>query len=161
ANFQQFFRYDTGKSPPHCNVSLLSFQQWSDQSHCTSIYLLLEYLEHLMAPGIKSPNRRSFLKTSAASAAASIALPTIIPSSVIGRDGATPPSEHIIVSGIGIGNRGSYDQGCYLEQSDVQFAAVCDIKQERRLAVKKRVDDKQGNQNCGMIRDYRELLDRS
>lgn len=114
-----------------------------------------------MAPLGKMRNRRNFLKASASTAAAAVALPTIIPSSAIGRDGATPPSERIVVGGIGIGNRGGYDLGCFLEQSDVQFAAVCDIKEQRRLAVKKIVDDKQGNQNCAMIRDFRELLDRS
>ncbi len=114
-----------------------------------------------MAPVTKTRNRRNFLKISASTAAASIALPTIIPSSAIGRDGAAAPSERIVVGGIGIGNRGTYDLSCFLEQSDVQFAAVCDIKEERRLSVKKMVDDKQGNQNCAMIRDFRELLDRS
>jgi hypothetical protein len=39
------------------------------------------------------------------------------------------------VGGIGIGNRGTYDLGCFLEQKDVQFAAVCDIKEARRNAV--------------------------
>ena len=66
-----------------------------------------------------------------------------------------------ILGGIGIGNRGTYDLGCFLEQKDVQFAAVCDIKEGRRLAVKKQVDGLYGNQSCLMFRDYRELLDRS
>ena len=86
-----------------------------------------------MAPLGKSRNRRNFLKASASTAAAAVALPTIIPSSAIGRDGATPPSERIVVGGIGIGNRGTYDLGCFLEQSDVQFAAVCDIKEATSL----------------------------
>lgn len=108
----------------------------------------------------KSVGRRQFLSTTAAASAA-VALPTIIPSSALGRDGAVAPSERIVCGGIGIGNRGSYDLGCFLEQSDVQFAAVCDIKEARRIAVKKRIDDKQGTQDCSMYRDYRELLDRS
>jgi predicted dehydrogenase len=109
----------------------------------------------------KSIGRRKFLKTTMAAAGATVALPTIIPSSALGRDGAVAPSERIICGGIGIGNRGGYDLGCFLEQSDVQFAAVCDIKEARRIAVKKTIDDKQGNQDCAMYRDYRELLDRS
>ena len=43
----------------------------------------------------------------------------------------------LVVGGIGIGNRGTYDLGCFLEQKDVQFVAVCDIKEARRTAVKK------------------------
>jgi len=92
-----------------------------------------------------SVHRRQFLKTSVATGAAAAIAPTIIPSSAIGRDGATPPSERIVVGGIGIGNRGLYDLGCFLEQKDVQFAAVCDVKETRRVLVKKRVDELYGN----------------
>jgi predicted dehydrogenase len=110
---------------------------------------------------LPAPNRRRFLKTSLTAASGALALPTIIPSSAIGRDGAVPPSERIVVAGIGIGNRGAYDLSCFLQQSDVQFAAVCDIKEARRVAVKKIIDDHHGNDHCSMIRDYREVLDRS
>ena len=58
-------------------------------------------------------------------------------------------------------SRGTYDLGCFLEQKDVQFVAVCDVKEARRIAVKKMADEKYGNQNCHMYRDFRELLDRS
>ena len=104
--------------------------------------------------------RRQFLKT-ALSASAAIAMPQIIPSSALGLDGAIAPSERIVVGGIGIGNRGTYDLGCFLEQKDVQFVAVCDVKESRRTAVKKMADDQYGNQDCDMYGDFRELLDRS
>ncbi len=104
-------------------------------------------------------HRRRFLKT-ALSAGAAVMAPQIIPSSAIGRDGAVAPSERIVVGGIGIGNRGTYDLGCFLEQKDVQFVAVCDVKQARRDAVKKIADQKYGNSDCGQFRDFRELLDR-
>ena len=83
-----------------------------------------------MAKATHRMHRRRFLKTAAAASAA-VAAPHIIPSSAIGRDGAVPPSERIVVGGIGIGRRGTYDLGCFLEQKDVQFAAVCDIKAAR------------------------------
>ncbi len=108
-----------------------------------------------------SIHRRRFLKATVATASAAAVAPTIIPSSALGRDGAVPPSERIVVGGIGIGGRGTYDLGCFLEQSDVQFVAVCDIKEGRRQAVKKIVDEKYGNQVCQMYRDFRELLDRN
>ena len=79
--------------------------------------------------------RRRFLKTALSAASAAVMAPTIIPSSALGLDGATAPSERVIVGGIGIGGRGLYDLGCFLEQSDVQFAAVCDIKEARRTLV--------------------------
>ncbi|MEM9656976.1 MAG: Gfo/Idh/MocA family oxidoreductase [Planctomycetota bacterium] len=105
-------------------------------------------------------HRRRFLGT-ALSAAGAAAAPTFIPSTVLGRDGAVPPSERIVVGGIGIGRRGSYDLGCFLEQGDVRFAAVCDVKQARRTAVKKRADKHYGDEKCDTYRDFRHLLDRS
>lgn len=104
--------------------------------------------------------RRDFLKSAASLTTAAFAAPMIIPSSALGLEGAVPPSERIVVGGIGIGNRGTYDLGCFLEQDDVRFAAVCDIKEVRRVAVKKQVDGLYGNDQCGMYRDFRELLDR-
>ena len=83
--------------------------------------------------------RRGFLKRAAQTAAA-LALPQIVPGSVLGRDGGVAPSDRIVMGGIGIGNRGSYDLDCFLPQKDVQFIAVCDVKKARREAVKKRAD---------------------
>ena len=105
--------------------------------------------------------RRRFLKTAASAAGAAVMAPAIIPSSALGRDGAVAPSERIVMGGIGIGRRGGYDLSCFLPQKDVQFVAVCDIKQKRRGEVKKIIDDNYGNQNCDTYRDFRELLDRS
>ncbi len=104
-------------------------------------------------------NRRRFLKTTAAAATAALA-PTFIPATALGRNGALPPSERIVLGGIGIGNRGTYDLGCFLNEPDVQFVAVCDIKKKRRLAVKAMADKKYGNDKCEMYRDFRDLLDR-
>ena len=103
--------------------------------------------------------RRQFLKATSAAAGAAAA-PMIIPSSALGLDGAVPPSERIVVGGIGIGRRGGYDLSCFLPEKDVQFAAVCDIKQKRRGEVKQIVDKHYGNERCETYRDFRELLDR-
>ena len=106
-------------------------------------------------------DRRKFLKKTAAATGAAIVAPTIIPGSALGLNGTVPPSERVIVGGIGIGNRGTYDLGCFLQQHDVQFVAVCDIKKQRRLAIKKMVDGQYQTDKCEMYRDFRELLDRS
>jgi predicted dehydrogenase len=105
-------------------------------------------------------NRRKFVKT-VAGAGALFAVPNIVPSTALGKDAAVPPSERVVLGGIGIGRRGTYDLGCFLQQPDVQFTAVCDVKEARRIAVKKMADDKYGNSDCAMYRDFRELLDRS
>jgi predicted dehydrogenase len=104
--------------------------------------------------------RRRFLKTALSAAGAAVVAPTIIPSSTLGLDGAVAPSERIVVGGIGIGNRGTYDLGCFLEQKDVQFVAICDVKESRRTAGKAITDKRYGNQDCKTYRDFRELLDR-
>ncbi len=95
-----------------------------------------------MTKKIASIHRRRFLKTAASAAATALAAPYIIPSSALGKGGAVAPSERLVIGGIGIGNRGTYDLGCFLEQPDVQFVAVCDVKAARRDAVKKMVDQR-------------------
>src|SRR5689334_10847456 len=100
----------------------------------------------LQAGAPKTFNRRDFLKKAAQLGAVLVA-PQVIPGTVLGRDGGVAPSERIVMGGIGIGNRGSYDLDCFLPQQDVQFVAVCDIKSVRREAVKKRADARYGNQD--------------
>jgi hypothetical protein len=104
-------------------------------------------------------NRRRFLQK-AVQAGALFAVPQVIPATALGQGGAVAPSERIILGGIGIGNRGSYDLGCFLHEPDVQFVAVCDVKANRRKAVKEMVDAKYGNRDCGTYIDMRELLAR-
>ena len=105
-------------------------------------------------------SRRRFLK-SAVGASALFSLPEIIPSSALGRDGAVAPSERIVMAGLGIGRRGGYDLGIFLDQPEVQFVAVCDTRAERRTAVSQMANDKYGSRDCATYRDMFELLARS
>src|SRR5512137_428024 len=105
-------------------------------------------------------NRRSFLKT-AAQVGALLMAPQVVRGAVLGRDGGVAPSDRIVLGGIGIGGRGTYDLGCFLEEPDVQFVAVCDVKAARREAIKKKADTKYNNHDCATYRDMRELLARS
>ena len=75
-------------------------------------------------------HRRRFIRTAIQSVQRSCA--PVHSRSDPGQDGATPPSERIVVGGIGIGDRGTYDLGCFLEEPDVRFVAVCDVKAARR-----------------------------
>lgn len=104
--------------------------------------------------------RRRFLGSAVSAAGAAAMAPMIIPSSALGRDGAVAPSERIVLGGIGIGRRGTYDLGCFLDQKDVQCVAICDIKASQRQKVKKLVDERNGNEKCVTYRDFRDLLDR-
>lgn len=104
-------------------------------------------------------SRRQFLARMAAGGAAAV-VPSIVPATVFASPGKAAPNDRITVGGIGIGNRGQYDLSCFLPQPDVQFVAVCDVKQKRRTAVKQIVDTKYGNNDCDTYRDFRDLLDR-
>jgi len=101
--------------------------------------------------------RRRFLKTTARVGAA-IAAPTIVPSSVLGRGGAVPPSEKILLGGIGIRGRGMHDLRWMIGQPDVQFVAICDVQKRQRLAVKNHVDTRYGSRDCAMYPEIREFL---
>jgi len=103
--------------------------------------------------------RRHFLKTGL-KAGALLAAPQFVPARLLGRDGGVAPSEQIALGAIGIGNRGTYVLGCFLEEPDVRFVAICDIKATQREKIKKKADDKYGNNDCKMYRDLRELLAR-
>ena len=104
-------------------------------------------------------NRRSFLACTLKAGALLLA-PQVVRGAVLGKDGGIAPSERIVLGAIGIGNRGSYVLGCFMEEPDVQFVAICDVKAARRKAVKERADAKYGNNNCATYRDLRELLAR-
>ena len=101
--------------------------------------------------------RRRFL-TRGAMAASAVALPYYIPASALGRDGAVAPSERIVMGGIGLGGRGSYDLGAMLNEPDVQWVAVCDVLKGRREAAKNTVDSKYGNKDCAAYGDLRQFL---
>ena len=108
-----------------------------------------------------SYSRRRFLGQSLSAAGAAVAAPMVVPSSVLGRDGVAAPSERIVIGGIGIGRRGTYDLTCFLPQPDVRFVAVADIKRVQRVKIKQMVDRHYGDDKCAMYRDFRRLLDRN
>jgi Oxidoreductase family, C-terminal alpha/beta domain/Oxidoreductase family, NAD-binding Rossmann fold len=101
--------------------------------------------------------RREYLKTAAAAGVA-LMMPTIVPASALGRDGVAAPSERITLGGIGIGNRGEFVLNWMLPEPDVRFVAICDVRRERRNAVKQLVDKRYGNNDCKMYSDMREFL---
>ncbi|HEX2974267.1 MAG TPA: hypothetical protein VHP11_18175, partial [Tepidisphaeraceae bacterium] len=90
-------------------------------------------------------SRRQFVK-----AAAAVAFPCIVPRTVLGGPGVTPPSERIAMGFIGIGTQGgghlfggawTYVAGGYLGRDEVQVLGVCDIRREVRERSLQRVSD--------------------
>ena len=102
-------------------------------------------------------DRRQFLKR-AALASSALALPTLIPSTALGLNGAVPPSERIVMAGLGVGNRGTHDLNWMLPEADVQFVAICDAKKSSRESVKRIIDNKYGYTDCKMYPEMREFL---
>ncbi|NQT85516.1 Gfo/Idh/MocA family oxidoreductase [bacterium] len=98
--------------------------------------------------------RRTFLQGAAALAAA----PAFVPSAALGKDGATAPSERILVGGIGLGGRGTGDLRWMLPEKRVQFLAICDVRKQRREAIKGLVDRHYKNTDCSIYSDLREFL---
>ena len=106
---------------------------------------------------IRSPlSRRRFLKTTSAALAAA---PCFVPSSALGKGGAVPPSDRILVGGIGIQNRGMHDLRWMLGSSEVQFVAICDLQQKQRVAVKQHVDKHYGTKDCAMYPEINGFLE--
>ncbi|NLZ07477.1 MAG: Gfo/Idh/MocA family oxidoreductase [Phycisphaerae bacterium] len=101
--------------------------------------------------------RRRFLARGAMAAGAA-ALPYYVPASALGRGGAVAASERIVMGGIGLGGRGSYDLGYMLTQPDVQWVAVCDVVKSKRQTAKNTVDSKYGNKDCAAYGDMRQFL---
>ncbi len=101
-------------------------------------------------------SRRSFLKRSLAAGAA----PLIVPSSVLGLNGQTPPSERITVGCLGVGDRGTYLLGATLQQPDAHVVAMCDVKRDRRDAAVKLINDTYDNQDCTAYNNFEDLLGR-
>ena len=99
--------------------------------------------------------RRAFLKNTAAAAAAGIALPTIVPSTVFGADA---PSNKIGVGHIGVGGRGGGLLSGFLGLADAKCVAVSDCFQDRRDRAAGRINAKYGGETCKKYADFRELL---
>jgi len=77
--------------------------------------------------GVKTINRRKFFQGTAGAVAATCAVPTIVPSSVLG---ANAPSNRIHVGFMGIGTQSYALLPAFLEHADVQVVAVCDVNTE-------------------------------
>lgn len=103
--------------------------------------------------------RRDFLKQSSY-VAACIGLPTIIPASALGRDGAVAPSERVTVGCIGTGGKGRHNTEQFLGFADCQVLAVCDVDARHMQMAHEMINQKYGNTDCASFGDYRELVAR-
>ena len=107
------------------------------------------------SPGTKI-NRRQFLGLTGAA----LAFPTIIPSSVLGRDGSTAPSERITLGMVGCGVMGDGNTDSFLALKECQVVAACDLDRKHLDKLVKKVNDHHQDSGCKAYHDYRELMGR-
>lgn len=107
--------------------------------------------------------RRTFLRQSAAAGAAF----TIVPRFVLGR-GYTPPSDQITLGFIGLGKQTRGLANRFIEQTEAQILAGCDVIRQKRtyfenLVSKKYADARASESFSGIntYHDYKEMLERS
>jgi hypothetical protein len=113
-------------------------------------------------------DRRQFLRTSAALAAA-CAAPTIIPARSLGADGNVAPSNRITVGFIGIGRQGlCYNLPFFASQADCEVVALCDADRWRLAVTEERTATYYGEKKnrcpkipkCPRYVDFRDVLAR-
>ena len=91
--------------------------------------------------------RRDFV-----TAAAGVAAFTIVPRSVLGGAGQTPPSEKINIAGVGIGGQGGSDLRSLEKETNI--VALCDVDWRHASGCFKRYP------NAKQYKDFREMLDK-
>ena len=102
--------------------------------------------------------RRNFIKQTSAATAGMAFANVLKPNRVLGAN------DRVRVALLGASDRAmgalvpAFHQ--HSGKLNFDFVAVCDIKEARRVTVKRIADTKYGNQSCSMYRDFRELLDR-
>jgi predicted dehydrogenase len=107
-------------------------------------------------------NRRDFLKSSVLVGAGLVALPTILPRSLMA---AESPNKKIQIVQIGCGRMGSGDMASIMRHPSVRFVGVCDLDSKRleiaRGSVAKYYQGKgESNVNVQTFHDYHDVLAR-
>ncbi len=103
------------------------------------------------------PNRRNFLRTSAAA----LAVPTIVPATVFAKDDQPAPSDRVVVGSIGTGDLGRrhHLNNKLLPNKRIEVAAVCDVDRNHRDQAAQDVFAKNGRK-VAIYKDFRDLCDR-
>ena len=98
-------------------------------------------------------NRRSFVKSAAAAAAAAITFPAIIPRRAFGSN------ERLNLGLIGCGGRGNWLARHFAEFGESTVIAACDVDRSQLEKGIELINTLNGNQDCRSYTDFRELLD--
>lgn len=96
-----------------------------------------------------------------AATAAAVAVPTFIPARALGKDGATPPSERIVVGTVGWGMQGPHNTKMLMAEKDCQMVAACDLDSRPLKQAVDAINKHYGNTDCKAYSDFRELFART
>ncbi|MCH4823069.1 Gfo/Idh/MocA family oxidoreductase [Gramella lutea] len=98
----------------------------------------------------KQNSRRDFMKKSAIAATGFM----IVPRHVLGGPGFIPPSDKLLIAGIGVGGKGASDLKSFYESGKAEIAFLCDVDDRRAAASRERFP------KAKYYKDYRELFDK-
>jgi predicted dehydrogenase len=104
--------------------------------------------------------RRAFLARTGTLTLSATALPLVLPSQTLGRQGLTSPNNRIGVGCIGTGPQGRGVMSNFLSQPDCKVLAVCDVKQDSLARAKSQVDQAYQNHDTQTCSDFTQLLER-
>jgi len=96
--------------------------------------------------------RRSFLGCSLAAGV----LPSIVPSTALGKDGVAP-SNKITLGILGVGAQGQWDMRAFLNHNDVRVAAICDVNQKNIASARRILEEAYGKSELKVFSDFREM----
>ncbi len=105
-------------------------------------------------------NRRKFIQRTLTATLALPVLPSLIPATALGREGAVAANSRIGIGCIGTGPQGRGVMSNFLTQKDAQVLAICDLIPANRDEALKQVKDAYKNPDCADIPHFEDLLAR-
>ncbi len=104
--------------------------------------------------------RRKFLRNVSSATLGISLFPTIVKASALGWEGNIPPSDRINMILIGCGGRGKENLRQLLKSNEVRAIAVCDVDDSKSGRAKNIIDERYGNTDCRVYKDFREILEK-
>jgi len=111
----------------------------------------------MTAPRAGTITRRGLLKT----AAATVAVPCVVPASARGAAGRPAPSEQITLGMIGLGSMGLRHVKGFLPETDCRILGVCDVDASRRKTAVGEINKHYGNRDCAQYNRFEDLIARA
>ena len=105
------------------------------------------------SPGLPH-SRRQFLRRTAGFVATTVAVPFVVDAAMLGRAGAAPPSERLLIGHIGLGGRGRANLERYAKDDAI---ALCDVDRGHLAEARRAIPSERP---VGVFSDYRRVLDR-